>query len=73
MFRTGIVKRGICTFVEKTQKLQQVKAKFGIVINTDNELIDMPAGKEITNDIHIPVAMIREHEGKSSHSGVKCK
>ena len=42
----AMMKRGECTFVGKAKSLVEGGANLGLVVNTDNEIIDMPAGKE---------------------------
>lgn len=59
----AIVKRGVCTFVEKARGMHGAGAHLGLVVNTDNELLDMPAGKEKTAGCGTPVAIARDSDG----------
>lgn len=59
----AIAKRGICTFVDKVKKMVTGGADFGLVINTENVLLDMPAGKENTSQCTIPTGSINEISG----------
>lgn len=65
-----LVKRGVCTFVEKAKNVQAaVHASDGrkekgiavvggmVLVNGEDLLADMPAGNLLTDDITIPVAM----------------
>jgi hypothetical protein len=61
----AVVKRGVCTFVEKARSLRTGGAQLGIVVNSDNELLSMPAGKERTGDCSMPMGVAKESEGKS--------
>jgi hypothetical protein len=60
----AIMKRGVCTFVEKAKKLSVGKAQLGFVVNTDNEIIEMPTGKEKTADCTAPIGMMKLSDGK---------
>ncbi len=59
----AVVKRGVCTFVEKARSMRGGGAHLGIVVNSDNELMDMPAGKERTSDCTMPMGVAREKDG----------
>jgi len=59
----AIVKRGLCTFVEKAKLMVTGNANLGLVVNTDNEIIDMPSGKEKTQECTVPFGMMRQNEG----------
>lgn len=59
----GIAKRGICTFVEKARALAVGGAELGLIVNTEDTLIDMPAGKEKTTDCTVPTGLMRQSEG----------
>lgn len=63
----AITKRGLCTFVEKSRTLAPSGAHFGLVVNTDDEVIDMPAGKENTADSSVPLGLLRFSEGEYLH------
>jgi hypothetical protein len=36
----------------------------GLMVNNDDTLFDLPSGKEITNNLEAPFAVIREKDGK---------
>eukprot|EP00611_Tribonema_gayanum_P026570 TRINITY_DN6360_c0_g1_i3.p2 TRINITY_DN6360_c0_g1~~TRINITY_DN6360_c0_g1_i3.p2 ORF type:complete len:350 (-),score=159.67 TRINITY_DN6360_c0_g1_i3:1246-2295(-) len=67
-----IVRRGSCPFVDKASNVQTLLggaaaaaagARSAVVVaNTDNELVDMPAGNLPTAGITIPVAMMRKED-----------
>ena len=57
-----LAKRGICTFVDKANAATQSEAALAVVVNTDDTLLDMPAGKEVTSGVHIPVGLARSNE-----------
>jgi hypothetical protein len=59
----AIMKRGICTFVEKAKTLSSGGAELGLIVNTEDVLIDIPAGKEKTNDCTVPVGMLKANDG----------
>lgn len=46
-------------------------AAAGLVVNTDNELIDMPAGKEKVSDISMPLGIVREGDAALLHLAAK--
>ncbi len=62
MFLMPILKRGVCTFVQKASFVVEKGADFGILVNQNNELIDLPAGKESTNDCTKPFAVTKESD-----------
>ena len=64
MFRAGILKRGLCTFVEKCKRAQSIHYDFAMVVNTENILIDMPSVKENTQELTIPISLSRDSEGE---------
>lgn len=39
-------------------------ASVGVVMNSDDEVVDMLAGKEKTDDLHLPLALFRESDGE---------
>jgi hypothetical protein len=43
----ALVKRGTCTFVEKARLLDIGGADMGVVINSDETLMEIPAGKPL--------------------------
>jgi hypothetical protein len=63
----AIMKRGECTFVAKAKSLKAGGAHLGIVVNTDNEIIDMPSGKESTADCSVPFAMMKNEDAHFLH------
>jgi hypothetical protein len=63
----SIMKRGVCTFVEKAKGLITSGADLGLIINTDDSLLDMPAGKENTNDCTNSLAIMKESDGNLLH------
>ena len=56
----ALMRRGICTFVQKSDGLDKSGAKMGVIVNTeegDKLGSDLPAGKENTSNCKVPVAM----------------
>jgi len=62
-----ITKRGVCTFVDKAKAIAGGKADVGLVVNTDNEFLDLPSGKESTDACTSPFALIRDVDGRLIH------
>jgi hypothetical protein len=60
----SVVRRGLCTFVEKTRAGQVAGSHFSLVVNTEDELSDMPSGKENITDVTLPTAIAREADGR---------
>ena len=60
----SLLKRGTCTFVQKARQLNHGRASIGIVVNTDDSLMDIPAGKENTTLATIPFGIIRKSNGE---------
>jgi hypothetical protein len=61
----AIFKRGVCTFVEKAKLAAQHGSQFGMVVNTENLLIDIPNGKEKTEGIcTVPVGIMTSEDGQ---------
>ncbi len=58
------MKRGECTFVEKAKSIVINGADIGLVVNTDNELIDLPSGKEKTSECTAPFGLLKQEDGK---------
>ena len=50
MRNMSVMKRGLCTFVQKAKNVAQSSVFSGLVVNKDDELLDMPAGKEDTSN-----------------------
>jgi hypothetical protein len=59
----AVARRGGCTFVEKARYMAKESADMGIVVNNENALIEMPAGKELTINCSSPCASIAEKNG----------
>ena len=59
----AIMKRGECTFVEKAKSTAINGASIGLIVNNDNELIDIPAGKEKTSECTAPFGLMRQEDG----------
>ena len=59
----AIVKRGVCTFVNKAVNIVNGGASLGLIVNTDDSLYTMPAGKENTNTITNTIGLVKENEG----------
>lgn len=59
----GLMRRGICTFVQKANNFVKGGADMGIVVNTDNEIVEMPAGKESTAKATAPMGLMRFSDG----------
>lgn len=60
----GIAKRGICTFVTRAINFAMGGSSIGIVVNTDDQLVDMPAGRESTTAATVPTGIIRLSDGE---------
>lgn len=39
-------------------------AYMGLVVNTDDELLDMPSGREVTSNVDIPFGIARSIDGQ---------
>jgi hypothetical protein len=63
----AVMKRGMCTFVEKSKAMQKAGAQLGLVVNSDNDLLDMPAGKENTQDCSASLGLVRAQDGDFLH------
>ncbi len=59
----AIVKRGVCTFVNKAVNIVSGGASLGLVVNTDDTSYNMPAGKENTSNITSTIGLVKEKEG----------
>lgn len=60
----AIMKRGVCTFVDKAKGLARGGARLGLVVNTEGaSVVDMPSGKEDTAPCTVPLAMVSEDNG----------
>ena len=57
-----IMKRGVCTFVQKASIISEKGANFGVLVNQNDDLIDLPAGKETTNDCTKPFAITKDSD-----------
>jgi hypothetical protein len=63
--RSGALsRRGLCTWVERAVGLVAGRADAGIVVNTDNALIDMPAGKESTANCNSSIGIMKDMDGE---------
>ena len=67
----AIMKRGECTFVAKAKTLVEGGADMGIVVNTENEIIEMPAGKEKTTECTMPFGIMRNIDGQFLHTAAR--
>lgn len=63
----ALMKRGLCTFVEKSRLLAPAGSHLGLIVNTEDDLIDMPSGKENTQDSKTPIGILRFNEGEYLH------
>lgn len=63
----AITRRGVCTFVDKAKTVASGKAEVGLVVNTDNEFLDLPSGKESTDSCTSPFALVRDVDGRLVH------
>lgn len=61
------VKRGTCTFVEKARHIAQLGGDMGLMINTGEDLVDMPRGKENVTLCTSTMASCRESDGQWLH------
>jgi len=57
-----LMKRGICTFVDKAVLGTRAGAAAVVIVNTEDALMDLPAGKEPTGEVLVPVAVARGNE-----------
>ncbi len=64
MVRAGIMKRGLCTFVEKSRHAQKAGFQMALIINNENKMIDLPSIRENTDDLTVPTAGMKESDGK---------
>ena len=60
----AVMKRGVCTFVAKAKGLVKGVGDVGLLVNSDDTLMDMPAGKEPTTECAQPLGLVREDDGK---------
>ena len=63
----GIAKRGVCTFVEKATRFEKAGAAIGLVVNTNDEVVDMPSGGENIESLRLPVGMVSAKDGALVH------
>lgn len=63
----AVTRRGSCTFVEKAKIISSLNADMGILVNTDNALLDMPSGKEDTTNCSVPFASVSVGNGLLLH------
>ena len=59
----SVMRRGECTFVEKAKTVAMLEADAGLMVNSDNKLLDMPSGKENTTNCSVPFAAVSEGSG----------
>ena len=75
----SVMRRGECTFVEKAKTVAMLEADAGscysscdfvnlstcagLLVNSENKLLDMPAGKENTTNCSVPFAAASEGNG----------
>ena len=56
----AVMKRGVCTFVDKAKSLFQGHATVGLVVNNEGpNVVDMPSGKEDTGMLTAPLSPCR--------------
>eukprot|EP01040_Poterioochromonas_malhamensis_P010052 gene10052-10926_t len=67
----AIMKRGICTFIEKAKTLTRGGADLGLVVNTEDVIVDLPAGKERTDECVTPFGVMKSSEGNYLHLAAK--
>jgi hypothetical protein len=63
----SLVKRGTCTFVEKAKGIVTSGADVGVVINTEDALLDIPAGKENITACTAPYGVMKSLSGELLH------
>jgi hypothetical protein len=63
----AMMKRGECTFVEKAKLTASNGADVGLVVNNDNEMIDLPSGKEKTTECTAPFGLMKQEDGHFLH------
>jgi len=57
--------RGECTFVDKARTIQEAGGQMIVVVNQDDTVMDMPAGRMTTDDISAPIVMIGKTDGEN--------
>jgi hypothetical protein len=60
----AVEKRGVCTFVAKARGLERGGGDAGLLVNSEDALVEMPAGKEPTAECKAPVGIVREGDGE---------
>ena len=61
----AIMKRGICSFAEKAKALTKGGAALGVIVNSDGDsFIDMPRGKESTDNCTTPIGSVMKSDGE---------
>lgn len=60
---TALFKRGQCSFVQKARVAAGGGADLAVTVNTDDELMDMPAGKENTTTCTVPMGILKSSDG----------
>lgn len=59
----GIMKRGVCSFVAKAKAVASGNTGLGLMVNTDETLMELPAGKDNTTSCVTPMAALRATDG----------
>ena len=60
----AMCRRGLCTFVRKGQNFVAGNSTLGVVVNTDDTLVDMPAGNEKVDSVTAPFGIMRFSDGE---------
>lgn len=60
----GLVKRGICTFPHKSRQFARGQADVGLIVNTEDIVIDIPLGKEDAKLSTTPTGLIKQSDGE---------
>ena len=55
-----------CVYYLNTNNITTAGAEFSLIINTENQLMDMPAGKENIDELKLYVGMTKSTIGKYS-------
>jgi hypothetical protein len=66
----SMMRRGTCTFVEKARLVSSSSSSsgYGILVNNEEVLADMPSGKESTSSCQYPFSSARESDAHLIHS-----
>ena len=57
LYSAALVKRGLCTFVEKANSFSKNGAKLGLIVNSEDSANDMPRGRDDISRVTVPAAI----------------